>query len=382
MSRIHRFLLVAGLSVCTAATSAQAPSEWPSYPIATAPEALRPAIQEADLVIVSLQNAALAELTRELARGGPAGAIKSCHIEATGAAYRVARERGIAAGRTSDRVRNPLNAPKRWAAPIVAKYAGRHAAGLDGFAVDLGDRVGVLRPIAHRAMCAACHGPEEKFKPQVRAELKDRYPVDRGKGFKDGELRGWFWVEIPKKGGVSSPESELEQDGDSDRQDADALADFDRRVRAYVDLHRRLEGPLPPMSVSADPVEIQRARDALGDAIRGARASAKQGDIFAPPIAAVFRRLVKEGCRSRFADLLAIVTEELEHPVVPPRVNERWGATLPFCTMPPDILIALPALPEELEYRFVNRDLVLYDAHANLIVDLITDAIPPTTGSD
>jgi hypothetical protein len=36
-------------------------------------------------------------------------------------------------------------------------------------------------------------------------------------------------------------------------------------------------------------------------------------------------------------------------------------------------------LPEELEYRFINRDLVLYDGHANLIVDFVRDAIPPTT---
>lgn len=380
MSRIHLFVLVAGLAIGSVAVRSQVSSQWPTYPAAEAPGTMRVAIQRGDMVIISVQDAALKELTRELTRGGPAGAIMSCHLDATGAAYRVARKEGIAAGRTSDRVRNPLNAPRPWAAPIVAKYAGRPAAGVDGFAVDLGDRVGLLRPITHRAMCASCHGPQEKFDPRVRAELKDRYPVDRAIGFREGDLRGWFWVEVPKKAGVEAPQNGSIENGKG--QDAEVLADFERRVQAYIDLHRRLEGPLPPLKVSSNPFEIQQARDALGEAIRRARAGAKQGDIFTPPIAAVFRLLVKDGCRARFDELLAIVNEEVEHPIVPPRVNERWSATAPFCLMPPDVLNALPSLPEELEYRFLNRDLVLYDGHANLIVDFIKDAIPSTTGSD
>lgn len=34
--------------------------------------------------------------------------------------------------------------------------------------------------------------------PIVRAALMDRYPVDRAIGFTEGEIRGWFWVEVPK----------------------------------------------------------------------------------------------------------------------------------------------------------------------------------------
>jgi uncharacterized protein DUF3365 len=378
MSRIHCLVLVAALAATGAVAGSRARQE-PLYPIAQAPEQFRPAIQQADLLIIALQNANLAELKRELARGGPAGAIKSCHLDVTGAAYQEARQRGVAVGRTSDRVRNPLNAPKPWAAPVVEKYAGQPAAGVDGFVVDLGNRIGVLRPIVHRSMCSACHGPEEKFTPGVRAELEERYPVDRARNFKEGELRGWFWVEVPRKPDASASQNGLVMDRDNDGQDAELLADFDRRVRAYVDLHRRLEAPLPPLRVSSNPMEIQRARDLLGEAIRQVRKDAGQGDVFTPPIASVFRRLVKEGCQARFVELLATVNEELEHPIVPPCVNEPWGATAMFSMMPPAVLNALPPLPEELEYRFINRDLVLYDGHANLIVDFVRDAIPPTT---
>ena len=39
--------------------------------------------------------------------------------------------------------------------------------------------------------------------------------------------------------------------------------------------------------------------------------------------------------------------------------------------MPPSILLNLPKLPEELEYRFVGPHLILHDVNANLIVDFI-----------
>ena len=80
----------------------------------------------------------------------------------------------------------------------MKQYADTKAASVDGFVVDLGERVGVMRPIAHRAICSPCHGPEEQLNARVRAELKDRYPKDQAVGFRDGDLRGWIWVELPK----------------------------------------------------------------------------------------------------------------------------------------------------------------------------------------
>jgi hypothetical protein len=57
----------------------------------------------------------------------------------------------------------------------------------------------VLRPIAQRSICASCHGPADKLDPAVRSALRERYPADRATGFRRGEIRGWFWVEMPKK---------------------------------------------------------------------------------------------------------------------------------------------------------------------------------------
>lgn len=184
------------------AQSALPPATWH---IADAPAELRSSIATADLIVVSLQDALLRELTNALALGGPELAIRSCHIDVVGVTRRIARAPGLSAGRTSDRLRNRANAPSAWAAPLVQANAGRAVRDVDGFAVDLGDAVGVLRPIAERPLCASCHGPAEKISPPVRAALAERYPDDRATGFKDGEIRGWFWVEVPKNHGTPRP---------------------------------------------------------------------------------------------------------------------------------------------------------------------------------
>lgn len=198
MRSFHRAVCV-GWCLFVSSAQAQSPLSEATWRIADAPPELRHAISRADLIVLSMHGALLRELTNALEQGGPAFAVKSCHIDVAGVTHRIAREKGVAAGRTSDRVRNPTHAPRPWAAPLVAANAGRLAREVDGFAVDLGDAVGVLRPIAHRPMCASCHGRPDELDPGVRATLRAHYPLDRAIGFKDGEIRGWFWVEMPKK---------------------------------------------------------------------------------------------------------------------------------------------------------------------------------------
>lgn len=157
MRTFHRIACVCWL-LLTASPQAQAPLPPGTWRISEAPAELRHPISLADLIVVSMQDALLRELTRALDQGGPGFAINSCHIDVVGITQRIAGEKGVAAGRTSDRLRNPSNAPRAWAAPLVAANAGRRAREVEGFAVDLGDAVGVLRPIAERPMCAYVMG--------------------------------------------------------------------------------------------------------------------------------------------------------------------------------------------------------------------------------
>lgn len=113
-------------------------------------------------------------------------------------ALRIQRSEGVRPGRTSARLRDPGNAPPRWAAGIVARHTASRIRDADGFVADLGERVGLLRPMVEQSMCAACHGPADGIAPSVKTAIATRYPADRATGFKDGDLRGWFWVELPK----------------------------------------------------------------------------------------------------------------------------------------------------------------------------------------
>jgi hypothetical protein len=192
-------LAAAVLGVLAAlALAAQPPTSPKPLPVSQAPADLRPTISRADVMIAAMHDALVRELNDAMERGGAAAAVDSCHIDAAAVSQRLGRTHGIPAGWTSDRLRNPTNMPQAWSAGIVKEYAGRRARDVEGFAIDLGDRVGVLRPIAQRPMCVGCHGPADQVGQGVRQVLAERYPADRAIGFENGEIRGWYWVEMPK----------------------------------------------------------------------------------------------------------------------------------------------------------------------------------------
>jgi hypothetical protein len=160
------------------------------------------------------------------------------------------------------------------------------------------------------------------------------------------------------------------------------MEDFEYRVRGYAELRREVARTVPPLIVTTDTERIWQSVEALASAVVRARPNARAGDIFTPEIATAFRHAIDTGCKGEGLQLLLRTHDEEEltgFPLPAPAVHARWPGDLPLTTMPPDILAVLPPLPAELEYRFWNRDLVLWDADANLIVDFVTDAIAVTS---
>ena len=154
---------------------------------------------------------------------------------------------------------------------------------------------------------------------------------------------------------------------------------FLQRVDEYVAMHRQLEGPLPREVVTADPESLFASKRALSAAIRTMRADARQGDIFSPAVARYFRVLVADSLRAGGVQNLLASIEEENTVHTPAAVNVEYPAGRSISMMPPCVLAALPPLPAELQYRFVGRDLILWDVHAGLIVDFVPDAVPETT---
>jgi hypothetical protein len=154
-----------------------------------------------------------------------------------------------------------------------------------------------------------------------------------------------------------------------------ALQDFKKRIETYMAVHNRVAKAAGPMKTTNDPAEISRAKEALAAGLREARAEAQPGDIFTPEIRAAFRRiLVPELQGEDGKDAKEIIKDDAPA-AVPLKVNTKYpdGATRP--TVPAAILANLPQLPKELEYRFVEKHLVLVDVQAGLIADFIPNAI-------
>jgi hypothetical protein len=159
---------------------------------------------------------------------------------------------------------------------------------------------------------------------------------------------------------------------------AAALRLFDARVNEYAALHRRLEGPLPPLTPTKETLRNHVLRQLLASAIRRARAGAQQGDIFEPGVALVFRGLIADALQGRDATTFLAEFDEEDPPSDAALVvNEPLprGSTH---AMPSRLLQILPPLPEDVEYRIVNRNLVLWDIHADLVIDFLPKAFTPT----
>lgn len=154
---------------------------------------------------------------------------------------------------------------------------------------------------------------------------------------------------------------------------------FAANVDAYVQLHRRLEASVPPQIYTSDAELLLMSRKAMALAIRRERPLAKQGDIFSPQIAALFRRIVDKTLRQDRVDWGEFLAEDGMTLPIDVRVNGDYPASGPVSTMTPTLLKALPALPDELQYRFVNMTLVLWDVHAGLIADFVPDIFHGTT---
>ena len=136
------------------------------------------------------------------------------------------------------------------------------------------------------------------------------------------------------------------------------------------------KGGVPGLPKETTPEEIDKYQRALARAIQQLRPRAKPGEIFTKEIRAYFRRQLDSvfgGPEGR--GLRASIMDENPGPIKL-QINGRYPDTVPLATMPPQVLAALPKLPEELEYRFIGERLILLDEPAHLIVDYIDDALP------
>jgi hypothetical protein len=140
----------------------------------------------------ALASTLLGELTAALQQGDAAAAIEVCRDRAPAIAADVAKQHNLRIGRTAQKLRNPANQSPDWAVAHVASEASESTllAGPHG-------QLGALYPIRLMPQCLQCHGKTDELSTEVKAALATSYGQDQATGFAAGDLRGWFWVEVP-----------------------------------------------------------------------------------------------------------------------------------------------------------------------------------------
>lgn len=160
----------------------------------------QPPVSEADLQGAQAELAPFKEqlveaLMGSLEEGGPENAIQVCRERAPEIAAQLSVD-GVEMGRTSHKTRNPANAPQAWVEPLLAAYL-ESPTDTKPKAVYLDEStVGYVEPIYVMSFCLSCHGPS--LAPDLLAEIQSVYPDDQATGFKANDLRGLFWVTMPR----------------------------------------------------------------------------------------------------------------------------------------------------------------------------------------
>jgi hypothetical protein len=152
---------------------------------------------------------------------------------------------------------------------------------------------------------------------------------------------------------------------------------FLRAVDDYL-VVQRLVGPLEPDNLCL-PDDAYASARALAAVPLDERPAQREGDVFSPDVADLFRDRIAWAFRhSEFQapDLAArLNAEELRTPPIVVNKPLPWGAGGATFTWRLAML-PLPTLPEGLEYRLIGHALVLVDLRANIVVDVLRDAVP------
>ena len=177
-------------------------------------------------------------------------------------------------------------------------------------------------------------------------------------------------------GSAISPKVAARQPEQGANPDALATADFLKRVNAYLAIHLEAEKAAPKLPQEATPQQIHQTQRGMATRIQAARAGTRRGDIFTPEMTAVVKRLMNRvfAGSDRWKLRSSIMDENVKS--IRLKANQLYPNNVPLTSMPPDVLKALPTLPEEMEYRFVGTHFILFDQHAHIIPDFIPDALP------
>ena len=156
--------------------------------------------------------------------------------------------------------------------------------------------------------------------------------------------------------------------------DAVAVKEFQDRINNYLSAKKKQDIAKKPTD---SPGKLAQEKQQTAEKTQAARPEAQRGDIFTPAVTAYFKKQIKGTLRGPNGDKVRASLRHAEPlPNVQLQVNAKYPSNLPLQSTPPTLLMNLPPLPKELQYRIVGSTLVLYDMSSGLVVDFIPGAVP------
>jgi hypothetical protein len=159
-----------------------------------------------------------------------------------------------------------------------------------------------------------------------------------------------------------------------------AFAAFDTAVQRYVVLHRHLARSLAIPSFHDDDDLFHT--EGLRAAIVAARPQAGAGMFFTTEVTILLRERIDAAFASHPGAATAAIVRGGYEPLPGepgPQVNEPFPPVVASVRWMP-LVRALPPLPRELDFALWGRDLVLVDVAANLVLDILPEALPESAG--
>ncbi|MCF8257508.1 MAG: DUF3365 domain-containing protein [Flavobacteriales bacterium] len=132
-------------------------------------------------------------LMKAMEEGGAVHAVEFCNAQAMPLTASFSKKYNTEVKRTSDRLRNPGNAPDDMEVQVIADYRKDHSEGKKlsaKVAIDAQGRKVFYAPIITSGQCMVCHGAEGDMTEDLRGRINALYPTDNAKGFNIDELRG------------------------------------------------------------------------------------------------------------------------------------------------------------------------------------------------
>ena len=183
-------------------------------------------------------------------------------------------------------------------------------------------------------------------------------------------------IVTPIKGQIADKETKASLSTD----DQNTMNSFLEAAKAYLAIRRNAPSQAK-LKQTSDVAELEERRHELRRLIVAARPNAKQGDLFTPPVASLFRRLMAQAMDGREGNKIRRSLRSAEPAAAASAariaVNHDYPNQngQPLQSVPASLLQGLPVLPKALEYRVVGTILVLRDAEANLVVDYLPNAV-------